>query len=399
MEQTNTTASKRKERTSELVRPLQGRMLAGVARGLADNFGISEWIPRLFFVVTAFMGGLGIALYVAGWVFIRSEDETESAAERFFTDASGTWAWIGIGLILLAGVTVLDNFTFLAGEVVWAGVLLAVGLLLYLGYIPVGRNRDGESPSEPAEGAQRMSATETLESTTAVVTDTGESSAGGSSPPPPEPAPTPPDLPPTRPRERSVLGRLTIGVMLLGLGMLATLDNIDALLIEANPRHYMALAVTILGVGLLVGSIVGRARWLIIVGLIMVPTLLFSPVFEYDWSEEQFDRRVAPATFEELAPSYSLEVGSLVIDLRDLEWASQTVDLTASVEVGNLEIWVPPGVAIEGEARADIGRVSGPNDESFGFGDPLVSFDTEGDLGLLVILAEVDAGNIEVVYR
>jgi Fic family protein len=50
MEQTETTAtdsSARTERNQELVRPLNGRMLAGVAQGIADNFGISEWIPRV----------------------------------------------------------------------------------------------------------------------------------------------------------------------------------------------------------------------------------------------------------------------------------------------------------------------------------------------------------------
>ncbi|HZD22006.1 MAG TPA: PspC domain-containing protein, partial [Acidimicrobiia bacterium] len=70
------------------MRPLEGRVLAGVARGIANNFGISEWIPRLFFIVTTFMGGLGIALYAAGWVFIRSEGEAHSPAERFFAGAS-----------------------------------------------------------------------------------------------------------------------------------------------------------------------------------------------------------------------------------------------------------------------------------------------------------------------
>jgi len=104
MEETTTTAqsqSEQKQRSSQLVRPVEGRMLAGVAKGIAEHFGISEWIPRVIFVVTAFMGGLGLALYAAGWAFIRSEDESESPAERFFSGTSGTRSWIGIAFILL----------------------------------------------------------------------------------------------------------------------------------------------------------------------------------------------------------------------------------------------------------------------------------------------------------
>ena len=84
-------------------------MLAGVAKGLADNFGIVPWIPRVVFLITAFMGGLGIALYAAGWAFIRSEDEAESPAERWFSGAAGTRSWVGIALIVLAGVVVLEG--------------------------------------------------------------------------------------------------------------------------------------------------------------------------------------------------------------------------------------------------------------------------------------------------
>jgi hypothetical protein len=161
----------------------------------------------------------------------------------------------------------------------------------------------------------------------------------------------------------------------------------------------MALAVTILGVGLLVGSVAGRARWLILVGVIMVPTLIFSPVFEYDWDSDGFDVFVEPTTFEELQNQYTIDAGSLVIDLTELEWDGQRVELGANADFGNIEVRVPFDVALEGEARANIGQVTGPDGSSFGFGEPSIEFDSPGDLGLVVLDLEVSVGNIDVVNR
>ena len=406
MEQTNTNteASPPPVVVREVVRPSEGRIVAGVAQGIANRYDLPVLLLRIVFVALIFAGGLGLALYAAGWFLIRAEDEVETPAQRVFSGASGSRSWIGIGLIFIAALILLDNFTFLSGGMVWAVGLLVVGVLLYTGDLPrLVRNPDGTGDDDK-EGVQQMTTTETPEApstdtavASSLVTSTpsGTDSGGG---PPPTPTPTPPVLPPAapKPRETSYLGRITIGVLLVGLGILAILDNIPGIPIEPEPRHYVALALTILGVGLIVGGFVGRARWLIIPAVILIPTMLFSPAFEYEWTSENFDRTYSPDSFDELESGYTHEVGNLMLDLTDLPWSGEDVDLSVSVDAGNLEILLPPGVGLEGEANVDIGRVAAFGRESSGLGSPGLTFDSPGPRGTVTLDAEVDLGNIDI---
>jgi phage shock protein PspC (stress-responsive transcriptional regulator) len=58
------------------------RMLAGVAVGLADYFDVDPTIVRIGFVALAFLGGLAVPLYLAGWLLIPDEDSDLSVAEE-----------------------------------------------------------------------------------------------------------------------------------------------------------------------------------------------------------------------------------------------------------------------------------------------------------------------------
>ncbi len=63
-----------------LRRPYQGRMLAGVAAGVARYFGVDEMIVRIAFVVLTVVGGAGIPLYLAGLLLIPEEGSEVSIA-------------------------------------------------------------------------------------------------------------------------------------------------------------------------------------------------------------------------------------------------------------------------------------------------------------------------------
>lgn len=59
----------------KLVRPKQGRMIAGVCAGLANNMGVSPVIIRIIWAFLLLPGGLpGLLPYVLCWIIIPEED-------------------------------------------------------------------------------------------------------------------------------------------------------------------------------------------------------------------------------------------------------------------------------------------------------------------------------------
>ena len=57
-----------------LYRPRRGRMLAGVAAGMAYRFGLPVWLVRLGWLLLLLPGGLpGILPYAILWIVMPSE--------------------------------------------------------------------------------------------------------------------------------------------------------------------------------------------------------------------------------------------------------------------------------------------------------------------------------------
>ena len=69
--------------TRPLVRSRQGRMLAGVASGVARYLGIDVTLVRIAFVLITLVGGIGIPLYLASWLLIPDEDSAQSIVADF----------------------------------------------------------------------------------------------------------------------------------------------------------------------------------------------------------------------------------------------------------------------------------------------------------------------------
>lgn len=56
-----------------LVRPREGRMIAGVCAGMAQRFGMSRTTMRLLWVLSCLIPGPQFIAYIAMWVLVPEE--------------------------------------------------------------------------------------------------------------------------------------------------------------------------------------------------------------------------------------------------------------------------------------------------------------------------------------
>lgn len=390
---TDTTRS-RTQRTSRLERSREDRILTGVSGGLGRHLGINPWWFRLAFMILVFFGGFGLLVYLAAWLVIPDEGHEDPLISEWLGRLDTHDGGVIFGLVLIGASLVffLTQFADVPVTLVVAAILFIVGLMLYRGDLTSRRTAHEVDRSSGAttaeEGDDHM-----IDDTHDEVRDVPGSvalSERADEPPPAEPAPSSPPLPPPpppAPRERSMLGRLTIAVGLIVLASMALVDvALDSF--EIQPVAYFATAVGIVGLGLIVGTWIGRARWLIIVAVILLPAMWFLSLLpnDFDWSAGEVLER--PTGADEVATPYELGFGQLTIDLRALsaEELAEVGAINASVGFGEIVLRLPNDVGVELTADVGMGAVQGPFDEVNGVG-----IDTTRVIGPDPVVMEINA--------
>ena len=72
--------------SKKLFRTRQGRLLTGVAAGIAEYSGLDVTLVRIAFVLVTLIGGIGIPLYLASWLLIPDENSAQSIAAGLASD-------------------------------------------------------------------------------------------------------------------------------------------------------------------------------------------------------------------------------------------------------------------------------------------------------------------------
>jgi signal transduction histidine kinase len=117
-----------------LTRRSHQKLIAGVASGLGDHFHIEPNLVRLAFAVLALVGGAGIVLYAAGWLFLPTSDAAavdEPGRDRSRNDLVQVLALgaVTLGVLLLAKSIGLG----FSDTLLWPVVLAAMGTALIVG--------------------------------------------------------------------------------------------------------------------------------------------------------------------------------------------------------------------------------------------------------------------------
>jgi phage shock protein PspC (stress-responsive transcriptional regulator) len=73
-----------------LRRPWQGRMVAGVAAGVAEYLDVDVVFVRIALVVLTFLGGLGPLAYAAAWLLVPQQGEQASVLEHLLAAVEGS---------------------------------------------------------------------------------------------------------------------------------------------------------------------------------------------------------------------------------------------------------------------------------------------------------------------
>ncbi|MGC9666691.1 PspC domain-containing protein [Planosporangium sp. 12N6] len=458
-----------------LIRPVQGRWFAGVAAAIGRATNTDPVLWRVLLGVLILFGGVGLLIYVLGWLLIPAEGDTGSAAEALIGRGhSSTSAPLALGLAVLAVVMFGVAFSnSVRTALLGAAVILGAAALVSRGGSTFGRPANtppqpggpvppppgapfappagapfappagvttpfpsaptpfpaaGSTMSFPPAGATTSFAAGTGAPTARTATEagTGEAPAGyrppfaphgpyassspyaqslgyGAPPPPQYPglAPPAPPRPPKPPRERSRLGRVVLSLTCLALGALVVTDVAG----ESYPASaYIAVPLAVIGLGLVVGAWLGRARWLIFPGMVLLVALPIVATAS-NWHIGRPGRSMAsvswaPTSVSELNSTYRTDGGDATLDLSQIDFRDRSADVTVRTSAGKLVVILPPNVDVDVTAQVDAGSADVLGQSWGGLGTSTHEIHDNGadgpGGGQLRLTASVDLGKLEV---
>ncbi len=344
-------------------------VIDGVASGIACHLGVDPLLVRLGFVALVFAGGFGLIAYLACVVAVPDPETADRAATRSASatrarDRRGPEFWVGIGLLAFGVLLLANRFGMLEPGFVWPLALIAAGVLLFqrrASSDPEHRTPEVHRPAPDTEPPATPPSPSPWEHTMPTAAPTTPSPT--SSPPTPPGSPATAShggwRPPERPTPGSPLGKITLAVALIAVGVTILGQRAD--LVDAALVVVPSVALAVLGLGLVVGAFVGRARWLIMAGGLLVPVVVLAALGDdidgLSWAGGAGDREVVIDEPDQVAEEYALGAGEYAFDLTELDTGGRTVRIDTAVGAGQITVLVPDDITVTVDASALVGQV------------------------------------------
>ena len=425
--------------------------LTGLCGGVAQHWGVDPVLVRVGWALLALSGGIGLVLYVAGWLLIPVEGSDKALVDDLFGESVRRWPKeLWITLVVVASIVMVMIFGSFSPFGIAPAIVIAV--IWYFGFYK-GRHSKPDRATTPSHDAETEPAqpsepqfvryqgpptafTQAAEAWQRRVEEhTRQVAAGGRTaetsshdwPTPPaanlspatpdaeviehtaflaEPDPVgiyadPAPLAPVKMSDTKSAKRLRL-VSLIALGLtLSGLGVVQGVGIALPLVAYLAAALLVIGLTLVAATWFGLARGLLPVGVILAIAVLIvtagGPQLRVP-VETTFSH--AYTTVAELPVAGDTEdFGRLTVDLSQLAVTADT-SYKAHVDLGELQVTVPEDAHVVVNYTADVGAVHAYGDE-IQAGSELTGQVTDPQPAqpgqhTLTLNLSVDAGNIQV---
>jgi len=366
---------------TDMQRSSQDRIVAGVCAGAARYLGIDPVIVRVVLAVLTVAGFAGVIIYVAAWVLLPADDADKSlAAEWFKLDRNEEQVRVAglVGALILAALSVVGNSSWAW----WGGTpwwLLPVALVFYVFWVRPRRRREAreqrDRPAQPVPAPDPATAADVVGTQRLQATE----------------------RPVTRSREPRSPALLALTASLAAIALAATWIY-DETQDDLHWTSYVAVALAVVGVGLLIGTFFGHGGPLIGIGVLLAIALAIGSAFP---SGRIGSQTPTPATAADVASHYRHGIGELELDLSQVSDPERLLGRTIRIDagIGQTTVVVPDGLNLDVDAAVRAGqiRLLGRDDD----GTDVTMSDTADQPALpsLTIDIEQKLGQIEVVRR
>jgi phage shock protein PspC (stress-responsive transcriptional regulator) len=186
-----------------------------------------------------------------------------------------------------------------------------------------------------------------------------------------------------------IAARIAIGVVLLALGIGGFIAAAAGSALGGG--IVIAGLIIACGIGLVGGAFRGGARWLIAPAVVLALPLAAVAATDLDVRGTWGDRTFRPATVAELGDGYEMGVGSMRVDLRELELPPGRTELPLEIGVGEIQVLVPDDMCVTSDGNISLGVMDTGGGEQGGV-DVDVTDGRAPDPGVRYLHLDVDLG-------